>query len=115
VPLDRCWVCFHTVLDKNILDCLLTRGVAGGDVKELLRGLRLVMAKFMHQGSIVHAGPECRNGVGVTDHGILWHFLGETSNVIPQGFALLLPTTLQIPSVAGPHVCVLKVAGEDLL
>jgi hypothetical protein len=29
--------------------------------------------------------------------------------------ALLLPATLQIPRVARPHICALKVAGEDLL
>jgi hypothetical protein len=28
---------------------------------------------------------------------------------------LLLPTTLEIPGVAGPHVCALKVACEDQL
>jgi hypothetical protein len=40
---------------------------------------------------------------------------GETPNVIPEGFALLLPATLQILRVARPHVCAIKVADEDLL
>jgi hypothetical protein len=41
--------------------------------------------------------------------------LGETPDVILQGFALLLLTTLQIPKVARPYICALKVASEDLL
>jgi hypothetical protein len=41
--------------------------------------------------------------------------LGETLDVILQGFTLLLLATLQIPGVAGLHVCALKVVGEDLL
>jgi hypothetical protein len=41
--------------------------------------------------------------------------LGEPSNVILKGFALLLPATLQIQGVARPHVRALKVIGEDLL
>jgi hypothetical protein len=41
--------------------------------------------------------------------------LGEPSNVILKGFALLLPATLQIQGVARPYVRALKVTGEDLL
>jgi hypothetical protein len=33
----------------------------------------------------------------------------------PVGIPLLLSATLQIPGIAGPHVCELKVAGENLL
>jgi hypothetical protein len=41
--------------------------------------------------------------------------LGESLYVTLEGFTQLLPTTLQIPGVARPHVCALHVAGEDLL
>jgi hypothetical protein len=41
--------------------------------------------------------------------------LGEALDVIPQGLPLLLPATIQILGIARPHVCALKVVGEDLL
>jgi hypothetical protein len=41
-------------------------------------------------------------------------FLGETLDVIQQGFALLLSSTHQIPGISGSHVCALEVAGKDL-
>jgi hypothetical protein len=41
--------------------------------------------------------------------------LGEVPDVNPQGSSLLLPATLQIPGIVGPHVCALKFVGEDLL
>jgi hypothetical protein len=37
-----------TPLDVNNPDCCLTRGVRGGDVKQLLRGLRLITTMFVH-------------------------------------------------------------------
>jgi hypothetical protein len=46
-------------LDKNGSDCLLARGVPGGDIEQLLHGLWLIMAELMHQGSVVCAGLEC--------------------------------------------------------
>jgi hypothetical protein len=64
---------------------------------------------------IVCVRPECRNDVDVADLGELMALLGETLDVILQGFTLLLLATLQIPGVAGLHVCALKVVGEDLL
>jgi hypothetical protein len=42
-------------------------------------------------------------------------FLGELSDVIPEGLACLLGATLQITGVARPYVSALEVAGEDLL
>jgi hypothetical protein len=41
--------------------------------------------------------------------------LGETSDVVPLGFTLLLLRTLEILGVTRLHVRALKVAGEDLL
>jgi hypothetical protein len=41
--------------------------------------------------------------------------LGETPDVVSQGFPLLLLRTLQIPGVARTHVCALEVACEDLI
>jgi hypothetical protein len=89
--------------------------VPGGNVEELLHSLWLVTAKLMHQGSVVHAGPEHRDDVGITDFGELVTFLGETPDVVPQGFTLLLLATLQIPGVTRPHVRAIIVASEYLL
>jgi hypothetical protein len=96
-----------TVPDEIGTDRLLARGVPGGNVEQLLRGIWLIMAELMHEGSTVHTGPECRDDVDVTDLGELVTFLGEMPNVILQGLALLLLATVQIPGVIGPHVCAL--------
>jgi hypothetical protein len=85
---------FPTALNENSPDYLLTRGVPGSDVKALLRGLWLVMAKLMHQGSAVRDRPEHQDDVDIADFGELMTLLGETSHVVPQGFTLFLHTTL---------------------
>jgi hypothetical protein len=69
----------------------------------------------MHQDSAVCAGPQCRDDIDVTYLGEFVTLLRETLDVIMHGFPLLLPATLQISGIARPHVCALKVAGEDLL
>jgi hypothetical protein len=86
-----------------------------GNVEELLCGIWLVMAELMHQGSTVHVGPEHQEDVDITDPGELMALLGEAPDVIPQGFALLLSATVQIPRIVGPHVRALEVSSEDLL
>jgi hypothetical protein len=63
----------------------------------------------------VCAGPEHQDDIGITDLGEFMTLSGEAPDVIPQGFPLLLSATLQILGDVGPHVCALKVAGEDLL
>jgi hypothetical protein len=50
--------CLPATLDKNSPDCLLARGIPGGDVEKLLRGLWLVTTELVHQGSAVCAEPE---------------------------------------------------------
>jgi hypothetical protein len=56
-------------LDENGSDCLLTGGMPGADVEQLLHGLQLITAELVHQGSAVHVGPECRDDVSVIDLG----------------------------------------------
>jgi hypothetical protein len=63
---------------------------------------------------VARAGPERRDDIGIANLGELVPLSGETPDVISQGFTLLLPATLQIPRVSQPHVCALKVAGEDI-
>jgi hypothetical protein len=51
--------CLPITLDENGPNRLLTRGVLGGDVEQLLRSLWLIAAELIHQGSTARAGPEC--------------------------------------------------------
>jgi hypothetical protein len=83
-----------STLDKNVSNCLLTRGVLGGDVEQLLCGLWLITTKVMHQGPTAGVGPESRDDVGVTDFGELVAFSGEPLNVILEGLDQLLSATL---------------------
>jgi hypothetical protein len=88
--------------------------VPGGDVKQLLCGLWLIAAELMHEGPTVHAGPKCRDEVSVPDLGELMALMVKLLNVILEGLALLLLTTLQIPGVAWSYIRALKVASENL-
>jgi hypothetical protein len=101
-------------LDENGPGHLLTRGMPSGNVKQLLRGLWLIMVELMHQGLAIHAKPECRDDVSVADFGELMALVGKLQNVISQGLALLLSATLQIPGVARPYIRDLKVTGQSL-
>jgi hypothetical protein len=69
-------------LDENSPDHLLTRGMPGGNVEQLLRGLWLIVTKLVHQALGAHAGPECQDDVSVADLGELVALLGETPNVM---------------------------------
>jgi hypothetical protein len=69
----------------------------------------------MHQGLAGHAGPECRDDVGVTDLRELMALPREAPNVFPRGFVWLLLATLHVPGVAGSHVCALELAHKDVL
>jgi hypothetical protein len=102
-------------LDEYGPDRLFTKCVSGGNVKQLLCGLQLNMVEFMHYGLAAFAGPECWDDVGVTDLGEFIALLGESSDVILEEFAWILPATLQILAAARPHVCALEVVDEDLL
>jgi hypothetical protein len=92
--LGRCpptivWGRLPAALHENGPDRFLTRGVPGGNVEELLRGLWLVTVELVHQGLAVCARPERRDDVDVTDLGEFVTLSGETPDVIPQGFPLL--------------------------
>jgi hypothetical protein len=41
--------------------------------------------------------------------------LGEVLNVFSEGFARLMPTTLQVPRVVELHIHAMEVACDDLL
>jgi hypothetical protein len=39
----------------------------------------------------------------------------EAPSVLPEGFTQLLPATLQVPAVVGPHICTIEITLEDIL
>jgi hypothetical protein len=61
--------CLPIALHKDGPDCLLARGVPGGDVEELLRCLWMFTVELMHQILVGCARLECRYNVGIADLG----------------------------------------------
>jgi hypothetical protein len=101
---------FLVALDEDGPKC-----VSGGNVKQLLCDLRLIMTEFMYYGPAASARPECQDNISVTDLGEFMAVLGESPEVILEGFTWLLPATLRVLGVARTHIRALEVAGEDLL
>jgi hypothetical protein len=85
-PLTAAWGRLPTALHENVPDFFLARVVPSSDVEELLRGLWLVTAELVHQGSIVFVGLERRDDVGIADLQEFVTLSGETPDEIPQGF-----------------------------
>jgi hypothetical protein len=102
-------------LYKNGPDLFFARGVPSGYVEEFFPSLGLVIVELVHKGLAVCAGPEHRHDVDVTNLGEFMTFLGETPDVLPQGFLLLLLATLQILGIARPHIRALEVASKNRL
>jgi hypothetical protein len=111
VPLSAAMV--GAPLHKGGPDCLFTKGMLGGNVKEFLHGLWLFVAELMHQGLAGHARLERQYNTDVIDLQEFMPFLGETSDVIPQGLPLLLLITLKIRGIVGLNICGLEVFGKD--
>jgi hypothetical protein len=82
-PLTTNGGCLHVTLDQKGLNCLLARGMPGGNVEQLLHGLWLITAELMQQGLILCARPEFQDDVDVTHLGELVALPGECPNVIP--------------------------------
>jgi hypothetical protein len=66
-------------------------------------------------GSASCVRPKCQDDIGVTDLRELMALLGEVLNVFSEGFARLMPTTLQVPRVVELHIHAMEVACDDLL
>jgi hypothetical protein len=69
---------------------LFTRGMAGGDVKELLGGPRTLATQLVDQGLIGGARQEGPNDVGIGDVRQLIALLGEALDVLAKSFSGLL-------------------------
>jgi hypothetical protein len=95
-PLAAAWDHFLVALNEDGHDCFITRSALGGDVKQLLRGLWLVVAEI--------AGPECRNDIGIVNPREFMTLLGESMNVILESFAHLLLATHLVCGVDAMHI-----------
>jgi hypothetical protein len=96
-------------------DRFLARGVAGGDVVELLGGSWTFLPQFVNQGLVGGPGQESADNVGVGDVGQLVALLGEASDVVTEGLIRLLPIVLEVLGVPRARVCALEVSHEDIL
>ena len=89
--------------------------MAGGDVQELLGGLRALASQLVNQGLVGHSGQEGSYHVDIGDVGKLVALLGEASDVPTKGLTGLLAIVLEVPWVPRVFVRVLEVSHEDLL
>ena len=109
-------VLLHLALEtiEDRFDRLLARGMAGGDVEELLGGSRSLMSQLVNQVLVGGPRQEGSYDVGVGDVGQLVALPGEASDVPMKGFSGLLSVVLEIPWVPKALVHALKVLHEDL-
>ena len=80
-------------------DRLLTRGVVGGDVQELLGGSWALATQLVNQGLVCSPRQERPDDVGTGDVGDGVALFGEASDVLPEGLSQLLLAILEIPWV----------------
>ena len=78
-------------------DRLLTSGVLGGDIQELLHYARGLMAERMDEGLTGHAIDEGIDDIGVGDVGELIVLLGEALDVLLEGLVGPLPIVVEVP------------------
>ena len=83
-------LCLAFEVIKNCPDRLFARGMAGGDVEELLGGSRALTSQLVNQG--LASGPEQESSydVGVSDVGQLVALPGEAPDVPTKSFSGLL-------------------------
>ena len=99
---------------ENCSNHLLARGMAGGDVEELLGGSRALTSQLVNQGLAGGPKQESSYDIGIGDIGQLVALPGEAPDVPMKGFFSLLLTVFEIPWVPRTHVYALEVSHEDL-
>ena len=95
-------------------DRLLARGMAGGDVEELLGGLWALTSQLVNQRLTGGPRQESSYNIGVGDVRQLVALLGEAPDVPTKGFSGLLSAILEILWVPRALVRALEVPHEDL-
>ena len=99
---------------ENRPNRLLARGMAGGDVEELLGGSWALMSQLVNQGLTGDPRQKSSYDIGVSDIGQLVALPGEAPDVPMKSFSKLLLIVFEVPWV--PKMCVraLEVSHEDL-
>ena len=82
---------------KDRSDRILARGMAGGNVEELLGGSRALTSQLMDQGLAGGPRQESSYDVGIDDVGQLVALPGEAPDVPMKGFSGLLSAVFEIP------------------
>jgi hypothetical protein len=95
---------FVLVATKDGTNCLLAGGEVGDNIHQTVGSDGSVAAQFSDQLFAGGTREEGHDDVGVGDVGELGVLLGETPDVIPEGFARLLFAASEIPRVAGAHI-----------
>jgi len=107
-------ICLALGAVKNHPDGLLARGMASGDVEELLGGSRALASQLVNQGLAGGPGQKSSYDVGVGDIGQLIALLGEAPDIPTKSFLGLLSAVFEIPWVTRMRVCAQEVSHEDL-
>ena len=92
-------LCLALEVVEDRSDRLLARGMAGGDVEELLSGSWALTSELVNQGLIGGPALESSYDVGVGDVGQLVALPGETPDVPTKSFSGLLSVVFEIPWV----------------
>jgi hypothetical protein len=87
------------------LDGFLTGGVLGGNVQELPRRARGLMAEHMDDLLAGHASDEGMDHVDIGDVGELIALPGEALNVLPEGLVGILLVVAEVRSSLGGCRC----------
>jgi hypothetical protein len=102
------------VTTKDGTNRLLTGGVVGDDVHQLIGGGGGVTAQLPDQLLASGSREESHDDVGVGDVGKFSALLGETLDIVAEGLAQLLFAAPEVPRVAGAYVGPFEVPIEHL-
>jgi hypothetical protein len=92
------------IATKDGTNCLLAGGEVGDNIHQTVGSDGSAAAQLSAQLFAGGTREESHDDVGVGDVGELGALLGETPDVIPEGFTRLLFAASKIPRVAGAHV-----------
>jgi hypothetical protein len=88
---------FVLVTTKDVTNCLLASGEVGDNIHQTVGSDGSAVAQFLDQLFVGGTREEGHDDIGVGDVGELSALLGETPDVIPEGFAQLLFAASEIP------------------
>jgi hypothetical protein len=100
------------VTPKDGTNRLLAGGVVGDDVHQFVGSDGGITAQLLDQLFVGGAREKSHDDVGIGDTRKLSALFGETPDIVTEGLARLLFTTLEVPRVTRAHVGPLEVPFE---